>query len=169
MYAPDPSSPFPSSLFVAYSDADHGGCKDSGRSTGAYVVKMGTGAISWSSKLQSVVALSTTEAEYISAVSAGAEISWLRKLFTELGLNLSSTSSPLCIDNQSALAVAKNPEHHGRMKHLDLRYFWLRDEVAKGTISVSYCPTGSMPADLLTKALSMVKVKACCDMLGLCR
>ena len=55
VYAPDPSSLFPSSLFVAYSDADHGGCKDSGRSTGAYVVKMGTGAISWSSKLQSVV------------------------------------------------------------------------------------------------------------------
>ena len=169
VYAPDPSSPFPSSLFVAYSDADHGGCKDSGRSTGAYVIKMGTGAISWSSKLQSVVALSTTEAEYISAVSAGAEISWLRKLFTELGLNFSSSPSPLCIDNQSALAVAKNPEHHGRMKHLDLRYFWLRDEVAKGTISVSYCPTESMPADMLTKALSMVKVQACCKMLGLSR
>src|SRR6202012_4424639 len=76
------------STFVAYSDADHGGCKNSGRSTGAYVVKMGTGAISWSSKLQNIVALSTTEAEYVSAVSAGTEILWLRSLFTELGLDL---------------------------------------------------------------------------------
>src|ERR1700743_1607588 len=100
VYAPDPFSLFPSSLFVAYSDADHGGCKDSGRSTGAYIVKMGTGAVSWSSKLQSIVALSTTEAEYVSAVSAGTEICWLRSLFTELGFNLMSSPSPLFIDNQ---------------------------------------------------------------------
>jgi hypothetical protein len=163
-YAPDPSS---TSLFTTYCDADHGGCKDSGRSTGAYIVKMGTGAVSWSSKLQSIVALSTTEAEYVSAVSAGAEICWLRSLFTELGFNLSSSPSPLYIDNQSALAVAKNPEHHGRMKHLDLRFYWLRDEVEKKIISVSYCPTESMPADLLTKALPLVKVQGCCKMLGL--
>jgi hypothetical protein len=127
-YAPDPSSP---SLFTTFSDADHGGCRDTGRSTGAYIVKMGTGAVSWSSKLQSIVALSTTEAEYVAACSAGTEIMWLRNLFTEIGLDLSSTSSPLLIDNQSALSVAKNPEHHGRMKQLDLRYYWLRDEVEK--------------------------------------
>jgi len=163
-YAPDPSS---KSLFIAYSDADHGGCKDSGRSTGAYVIKMGTGAVSWSSKLQSIVALSTTEAEYVAACSAGAELIWLCHLFTELGFNFSSTSLPLLIDNQSALAVAKNPEHHGRMKALDLRFYWLRDEVEKKTIEVMYCPTGKMAADLLTKALPLVKVKECCRMLGL--
>ena len=163
-YSPDPSS---SSLFTAFSDADHGGCKDSGRSTGAYVIKMGTGAISWSSKLQPVVALSTTEAEYIAAVSAGTEICWLRNLFKELGTDLSSSPTPLHIDNQSALAVAKNPEHHGRMKHLDLRFYWLRDEVAKGGMRVVYCPTDRMPADLLTKPLSAVKVDVCCKLLGL--
>ena len=128
---------------------------------------MGTGAISWRSKLQSIVALSTTEAEYVAACSAGTEVMWLRNLFTELGYDLSSTSSPLFIDNQSALCVAKNPEHHGRMKQLDLRYFWLRDEVEKGNIVVEYCPTALMPADLLTKPLALVKVKDCCRMLGL--
>lgn len=163
-YMPDKKSP---SLFTAYSDADHAGCKDTGRSTGAYVVKMGTGAVSWSSKLQPIVALSTTEAEYVAACSAGTEICWMRNLFTELGFDLSSTSSPLFVDNQSAIAVAKNPEHHGRMKHLDLRYYWLRDEVDKKVIGVFYCPTADMPADLLTKALPLVKVKACCKMLGL--
>ena len=66
-YSPDPTF---TSLFTTYSDADHGGCKDTGRSTGAYVVKMGTGAVSWSSKLQPIVAKSTTEAEYVAANSA---------------------------------------------------------------------------------------------------
>jgi hypothetical protein len=165
-YAPDPSS---TSLFTTYSDADYAGSKDTGRSTGSYVVKIGTGAVSWMSKLQPVVTLSTTEAEYIAAVSAGTEILWLRKLFTELGYKVASTSSPLFVDNQSALAVAKNPEHHGRMKHLDVRYYWLRDEVEKKTISVSYCPTDQMPADILTKALTRDKVENCCKMLGLTR
>ena len=117
---------------------------------------MGTGAVSWSSKLQPVVAKSTTEAEYIAANSAGSEICWLRNLFTELGLDFSSTSSPLFIDNQSALAVAKNPEHHGRMKHLDLKYYWLWDKVDEQMISVAYCPTELMPADLLTKPRSTI-------------
>jgi len=163
-YMPDKNS---SSLFTTYSDADHAGCKDSRRSTGAYVVKMGTGAVSWRSKLQPIVALSTTEAEYVAACSAGTEICWMRNLFSELGFDLSSTSSPLYVDNQSAIAVARNPEHHGRMKHLDLRYYWLRDEVERKVISVCYCPTREMPADLLTKALPLLKVKECCKMLGL--
>ena len=163
-YSPDPKS---TSLFTTYSDADHAGCKDSGRSTGAYVVKMGTGAISWRSKLQIIVALSTTEAEYVAGCSAGTEICWLRNLFTELGFNFTSNSSPLYIDNQSAIAVARNPEHHGRMKHLDLRYYCLRDAVEGGVISVFYCPTDQMPADVLTKALPLVKVKMCCKLLGL--
>ena len=90
----------------------------------------------------------------------------MRKLFTELGYKVTSTSSPLFVDNQSALAVAKNPEHHVRMKHLDVRYFWLRDEVEKKTISIHYCPTSKMPADILTKALPREKVQACCKMLG---
>ena len=81
-YAPDPSS---SELFSTYSDADHDGCKDAGRSTGGYLVNIGTGAVSWSSKLQSIVALSTTEAEYIAAVSAGKEIRWMRNLLYEMG------------------------------------------------------------------------------------
>jgi hypothetical protein len=102
----------------------------------------------------------------VAACSAGTEVMWLQNLFTELGFDLSSSPSPLFIDNQSALLVAKNPEHHGQMKHLDLRYFWLHDEVEK-TISVDYCPTERMQADLFTKSLPLLKVKECCRMLGL--
>ena len=155
-----------SELFTAYTDADHGGNPDNGRSTSGYIVKMGNGAVSWSSCLQSIVALSTTEAEYVAATSAGQEILWFRNLFTEFGYNMDAPST-LHIDNQSALSVAKNPEHHGRMKHLDLRLYWLRDEVEKGSIRMVHLATNLMPADILTKALSRVKVGEMVEMLGL--
>ena len=124
-------------------------------------------SISWRSKLQSVVTHSTTEAEYIAACSGDQEAMWLRSLFTELGLDFSTTSSPLLIDNMSSINVAKNPEHHGRMKHLDIKHFWLREVVNEGVLRVIHCPTALMPADLLTKALPIAKVQACCEMLGL--
>jgi hypothetical protein len=124
------------------------------------------GAVSWSSKLQTVVALSTTEAEFIAAVDAGKEIVWMRAILTEFGFILNGPSV-LGTDNQSSLAVSKNPEHHGRMKHLDLRFFWLRDQVTNGVIKTVYIPTAEMPADLLTKALSRVKVETFRRMMGL--
>jgi hypothetical protein len=112
------------------------------------------------------VALSSTEAEYVATTSAGQEILWLRNLFVELGYK-SSSSSTLHIDNRSAICVAKNPEHHGRMKHLDLRFYWLRNEVERGTISVKHIPTEEMPADILTKALGRVKVEEMVKLIGL--
>ena len=149
-------------IFETWSDADHGGNLGNlnhGKSTSGYVVKMGTGAVSWSSKLQSIVALSTTKAEYIAAISAGMEIAWFRNILTELGHSITEPSI-LHLDNQSAISVAKNPEHHGCMKHLDLRFFWLRDMVSrKKAIAVKYIPTAEMPADLLTKALPCTAVE----------
>jgi hypothetical protein len=164
-YAPDPSSP---ELFSTFSDADHGGCKDTGRSTGGYLVKIGSGAVSWCSKLQSIVALSTTEAEYIAAVSAGKEIRWMRNLLVEIGFPATAPSI-LRIDNQSAISVAKHPEHHGRMKQLDLSWYWLRDVVHKEIIAPTFVPTTEQPADILTKALARPKVELFCEMLGLGR
>ena len=92
-YQPDPKS---SAMFSTYADADFAGDQTDRRSTSGLVVKMGTGAISWASKLQPVVTLSTTEAEYVAGCSAGAEIYWLRNLFTELGYNPKKPPSPLC-------------------------------------------------------------------------
>ena len=123
-------------------------------------------AISWASKLQPVVTLSTTEAEYIAAVAAGQEILWLRNLLAELGYSIKG-SSTLCLDNQSAIAVTRNPEHHGRMKHLDLRHYWLRDTVKSGLIDVRYISTKEMPADIMTKTLSRTIVQDMREMLGL--
>ena len=161
-YAPDPSQ---TELFTSYCDADHGGDRDNKRSTSGMIIKMGTGAVSWASRLQAMNTLSTTEAEYISAVSAAQEMLWLRNLFTELGFPVSGL--PLFIDNMSALSVAKNPEHHGRMKHLDLRFYWLRDVVHSGAINVLHVPTLEQPADILTKALGKNKVADAVLLLGL--
>ena len=91
---------------------------------------------------------------------------WLRTLLTECGYSLPYAST-LRIDNLSALSVAKNPEHHGRMKHLDLRYFWLRDQVQQGVIQLEHIPTADMPADLCTKALGRVKVDLARKQMGL--
>jgi len=86
------------------------------------------------------------------------------KLVLKIGIQVQRS---LYIDNQSAVSVAKNPEHHGRIKHLDLRFYWLRDVVESGQISVVHILTAKMPADLLTKSLTQVKVELCREMLGL--
>jgi hypothetical protein len=163
LYKLDPNVP---NMFRTFSDADLAGNVDTGRSTTGYVVKMGTGAVSWSSKLQSIVALSTTEAEFVAAVSAGQESIWMSQFLAELGYNTSG-AAPLLMDNQSAIQVARNPEHHRRMKHLDLRYFWLRNKVVKGHLAPRYIPTAEMAADILTKALARVKVETVREQLGL--
>jgi hypothetical protein len=87
------------------------------------------------------------------------------------GINFNETffdaPSLLLVDNQSAIQFACNPEHHRRTKHLDLRFFWLRDMVNSGAIAMCYIPTADMAADLLTKALARVKVAAALPQLGL--
>ena len=91
---------------------------------------------------------------------------WLRNLLSEFGYEFNSAST-LFVDNMSAISVANNPEHHGRMKHLDLRFYWLRDMVEAGQIQVKHLRTDQMPADLLTKPLGRLKVQGMCGMLGL--
>jgi len=110
---------------------------DTTQLTSGYLLCIGTGAVSWSSKLQSLVALSTTEAEFIAAVEAGKEMLWMWNLLAELGHPV-NVPSVFRIDNQSALSVAKNPEHHGRMKHLDMRFFWLRDAVVQKQLTLEF-------------------------------
>ena len=150
---------------MTYSDADYARDSDTMRSTGAYVVMMGGGAVDC--KLQPVVAQSTTEAEYIAANTAGREIAWMRNLLSEFGYDLYSAPSKLYMDNNSAIAVAKNPEHFGRLKHIQLRLYWLRDVIEEGEIAPEYVQTDMMVADLLTKALPLGKVALLRALMGL--
>ena len=138
---------------------------------------MGTGAVDWSSKLQPLVALFSTEAEYVAAVEAGKKIMWMRNLMGELGYAYSAPSSlqvddqfdasRLNMDNNSAIAVARNPEHFDRLKHIQLRLYWLRDVVEAGQINPQYVQTDWMLADALIKALPPVKVAGLRRLMGL--
>ena len=116
--------------------------------------------------MQGMVVLSTTEAEYIAAVEAGKEIFWMRNLLGEFGYTVKQPST-LHIDNQSAISVSKNPEHHGRMKHLDLRFYWLRDAVNDQRIQPSYIHTSQQLADIFTKPLPAPKIQFCRNNLGI--
>ena len=155
-----------SDLLTVLSDADLGGNKDNGRSTTKYIIKVGSGVVSWCSKLQPIVTLSSTEAEFVSATITGKEVCAVRSLLSELGYKV---ASPTCmwVDNQSAIQVAKNPEHHGRMKHLDRDFYWLRDKVTHGIFMPKYLPTEDNGADMLTKALVKPKVEKFRSMMGL--
>ena len=138
---------------IGFSDADWAGDQNDRRSTSGYIFQVGSGAISWKSKKQDCVALSTAEAEYMALSSATQESVWLRKLFTELG---SPPEGPTVIneDNQSTIAMAKNPQHHGRAKHIDIKHHFIREKVHEGTVALKYCPSKEMTADILTKSLS---------------
>ena len=104
-YGPNPSS---NDLFITYCDADFGGNKDNGKSTTGYMVKIGSGAVSWCSKLQPFVTLSSTEAEYVAANLAGREICLMLNLLHKMG-HKTPQPARLLINNQSALKVSKNP------------------------------------------------------------
>ena len=105
--------------------------------------------MNWSSKWQPVVAKSTTEAEYIAANEAGSDGVWFRNFTSELGYPPSGPTS-LWLDNQSAIRVGKNPEHHSHMCHLLLKFHWLQEQVEDKVFNLEYVPTLSMRSDGLT-------------------
>ena len=165
----DPTSKITPYMF---SDADWAGDKDNRRSTGAYVCTISTHktnsphtAISWSSKQQATVALSSTEAENMARTQACREAIWVRRFLCEIVAitngNTSSHTSPITIfaDNQGSIALAKNPEFHSRTKHISIQQHFVGEKVEEGQVRMNYLPTGDMLADLHTKALPREKVE----------
>lgn len=151
---------------IGYSDADWGGDEDTRHSTTGYVFLYGGGAFTWCSKQQNCVALSTTEAEYMSVTEATKEAIWIRTFLEELGFKQQGAMEILN-DNQGCLALAKNPVQHKRMKHIDLRYHFIRQNVENGDIELTYCPTQIMLADIFTKAIPRVKYNTLKGLMGL--
>ena len=141
-----------SPTLLGYADANWASDVNDHKSTLGYVFTLGGGAVSWNSKKQTTVTLSSTKAEYIAGAHAAKEAVWLRQLLAELG---QGTSSPtiLHIDNQSAIAIAWNPEFHEHTKHIDVRYHFLWQVVDDGALELVYTPTQDQVADILTKGL----------------
>lgn len=140
-------------VLVGYSDADWAGDQDDRHSTTGNLFMMARGPITWLSKKQGIVALSTTEAEYVALSTATQEAVWLRRLLMDLNA-FPNGPTVLMEDNQGAIAIAKNPIAHARTKHIDIRYHYIREAVQERTIELKYCPTNEMLADILTKPLS---------------
>ena len=113
---------------------------------------MSGATVSWRSKKQPSVALSTAEAEYMALSAAAQEALWMKQLLVDLDVKI-ETPMTIYEDNQAAISMSKNPKFHGRAKHVDIKCHFVRDQVDKGIINVIYCPTNDMLADLFTKGL----------------
>ncbi|GMP75523.1 hypothetical protein CsSME_00032577 [Camellia sinensis var. sinensis] len=140
---------------VGYCDVDWGGDLDERKSTSGYAFMLSDGAISWSSKKQSCIALSTMEAEFVACSSAVQEAVWLRRFLQHLDV-VTHTSDPVTIhcDSMAALAYAKDPKYHGRTKHIDVRFNFIRDILAQKEVILEHIPTSRMVADPLTKPIA---------------
>jgi hypothetical protein len=148
-----------------FSDADWAS-QSHRHSISGYAFRMGKGAVTWSSKKQAIVALSSTEAEYIAQTHAAKELIWLRTFLGELTTPFSGPITLHC-DNQGAIALSKDNKFHARTKHIDIRYHFIREAVENNQVFMHYVPTDENVADIFTKPLAKPKFEKFVKLLGL--
>jgi hypothetical protein len=151
---------------VIYSDADMAGDIDGRRSTSGVLVFLGPAPISWQSLKQKIVALSTCEAEYVAAATGACQGVWLRGLLEITG-GEEAAPPALKVDNQPAIALAKNPVLHDRSKHIDVKFHFLRSCVDEGKIVIEFVDTNRQLADILTKSLGRLCFSVMKKMIGM--
>ncbi|KAJ9567735.1 hypothetical protein OSB04_003701 [Centaurea solstitialis] len=150
---------------VGYSDSSHNVDVDDGRSTTGHVFYLGTSPITWCSQKQATVALSSCEAEFMAATAAACQAIWLRELLAEL-IGLEKQKVLIRVDNKSAIALSKNPVFHGRSKHINTRYHFIRECVENEQVVVEHVSGDKQRADALTKALARIRFKEMRSLLG---
>ncbi|GJX54876.1 retrovirus-related pol polyprotein from transposon TNT 1-94 [Tanacetum coccineum] len=136
---------------IAYSDADHAGCKDDCKSTLGGIQFLGEKFVSWSLKKQDCTAMSSAEAEYVSLYACCAQVIWMRTQLLDYGYKYNRM--PMYCDSKSAIAISCNPVQHSRTKHIDIRYHFIKEHVEKGTVKLYFVRTEYQLADLFTNAL----------------
>lgn len=151
---------------VGFSDSDWAADADDRKSTSGGCKYLGNNLVSWSSKKQNYISLSTAESEYVAAASVCAQLVWMSQMLNDYGIS-SPTLTLLC-DNISAIEISKNPVQHSRTKHIDIRHHFIRDLVEKGIIQIDYIPTEKQNADILTKALDFERFSSLRMSLNLC-
>jgi hypothetical protein len=136
---------------IRYSDSDYARCMVDRKSTSGTCQFLGWSLVSWSSKKQTSVTLSTAEDEYVATGQCCAQLLWMRQTLQDFDYNLSEVS--LLCDNESAIRLADNPVEHSRTKHIDIRHHFLRDHQQRGDIDVCHINTENQLADIFTKPL----------------
>ncbi|OMO58188.1 Integrase, catalytic core [Corchorus capsularis] len=138
---------------IGYTDADWGGDLDERKSTSGYAFLLNGGAITWSSKKQSCIALSTMEAEFIACSAAVQEAVWLKRFLGSLGVPSAVDPMTIHCDSMAAIAYTKDPKYHGRTKHIDMRNNYIRDLIAQKEVILKHISTSHMVVDPLTKPI----------------
>lgn len=136
-----------------YTDADWAGDKGNRRSTSGYFTLVGGNLVTWRSKKQKVVSLSSAEAEFRGIARGLAEILWIRKLLTEIGFPPTETSKIMC-DNEAAIQISENPVQHDRTKHIDVDRHFIKEKLEAGIIELPFVRSKDQLADILTKAVN---------------
>ncbi len=153
---------------IGFSDASYGEDRKDRKSTSGYLFMKANAPISWKSKKQPIVSLSSMEAEYIALTSATKEALWIRKLEKEIeGKKDEEKAIRIFEDNQSAIKTATDEIHNERSKHIDIRYHFIRERIRRKEIEVKYLKTDDMLADILTKALAQTKITKLTQAMGL--
>ena len=152
---------------AAYTDSNYAGDTEDRKSTSGYAFLLSSGAVAWSSKKQPVVTLSTTEAEFIAAAACACQSIWMRRILDELGFERSKCTDIFC-DNSSTIKLSKNPVMHGRSKHIDVRFHFLRDLTMDGIVKLEFCGSKDQLADIMTKHLTLEVFTRLRELLGVC-
>ncbi|KAG9460048.1 hypothetical protein H6P81_004556 [Aristolochia fimbriata] len=155
-----------SNVLAGYSDADWAGNADDRKSTSGGCFYLGTNLVSWYSKKQNSISLSTAEAEYIAAGSCCAQLLWMKQMLEDYGVP-SGVLTVYC-DNTSAINISKNPVQHSRTKHIDIRHHFIREQVEDGKVILEYLSTENQLADIFTKSLDAKRFEFLRGTLGLC-
>lgn len=154
-------------VVIGYSDSDLAGNVEDRKSTGGMIFYLTKSLITWNSQKQMCVALSSCEGEFTAATAASCQAVWLRKLLSQItGLYIQPVT--LFIDNKSAIDLAKNPVFHGRSKHIDIRFHFIRECIENGDIIVKHICSDEQRADSLTKALNAVRFERMRDLGVIC-
>jgi hypothetical protein len=118
-----------------------------------YIFRVGAGTVTWSSKKQSLIALSSTEAEYITQTHTMKEAIWLHSYWSAITSAKLTSPSKLLSDNQGTITLAKSATYRTHTKHIDIQYHFIHNTVERQAIPLMYCPTKDMVADILMKAI----------------
>ncbi|KAL9405105.1 hypothetical protein Peur_002077 [Populus x canadensis] len=152
---------------IAYTDSDYAGDIADGKSTSGYVFILSGGVVSWSSKKQPIVTLSTTEAEFVATTACACQAVWMRRILEKLNHEQEGCTILMC-DNSSTIKLSRNPIMHGRSKHIDVRFHFSRDLTQDKVLELMHYGSQDQVANLLTKPIKLQTFKNLQEQLGVC-